>query len=397
MYYLFTVKRYLEQFLMFPFVLAGKVYASINPLATVYDYFFFYPSYSIGGGERVQGEILQALPDAKILVIFTKISANAGSLHLHQAKNITHLDIGQKIDGWKKYASNFFYRGVISRYINCQKKSPIVFIAQSNFGYKTLPHIHRRIYITELIHMHSPGFLWVWAPFISFINKRVILGPSILKTFTAVYTKNNIPLHYLNRVIIIPNCLDEIPIHFTEKNNEQLQVYYAGRGTSQKRIWLIIKIIEECRKLNLPIQFTLAGSFAAELPPHLLNDGTYIGEVKAGKNMQTLHQKMDVLLMTSAFEGFPMVIMEAMSFGVVCNVCAVDEIPNYIFHQKTGLLIEEINNEEIIIEQAMENLKLLLNNKPLKNKMAKEAYLLAIQKFTRLEFQKAYQQLLATS
>jgi len=378
---------------MFPFVLAGKVYAKLHPLQQQYDYFFFCPSYSIGGGERVQGDIIEAVSDKKIFIIFNRKSANDGSLHLHNRSHTTMYDISKYTDNKYLYFMNLVYRGVCAQYINQQKKSPVVFIAQSNFGYKVTPHIKRSITITELIHMYTADFLWVWAPFIQFINKRILLGPSIKEKFKQAYKQNGIPEKYLERIIIIPNCLEYLPAKLIEKpKKDVLDIYYAGRGSAQKRIWIIVKIIEECRRQNLPVRFSLAGSFKNELPQYLIDDGTFIGEVKAGKPMQDLHAKMDMLLMTSAWEGFPMVIMEAMSFGVICNVCAVDEIPNYIVHQQTGLIISEVNDEAKIIEQAIENIKWMLTHSIECKQIIANSFQIAQENFVRARFNNSYQE-----
>ena len=58
----------------------------------------------------------------------------------------------------------------------------------------------------------------------------------------------------------------------------------------------------------------------------------------------------DILLMTSLFEGFPLIIMEAMSKGVVPITTAVDGICDHITSGYNGLLINEIDEEKIVEE-----------------------------------------------
>lgn len=50
---------------------------------------------------------------------------------------------------------------------------------------------------------------------------------------------------------------------------------------------------------------------------------------------------MDVMVLTSKFEGFPNAILEAMSSGTPCVAGRVGGIPELIQHGKTGLLVEE--------------------------------------------------------
>ena len=69
------LKRRIEQAIMFPFVLAGKLIGRLNPLpASDYDLFCFFPIYGLGGAEKVNAAILKALPDKKIMLFFTRKS-----------------------------------------------------------------------------------------------------------------------------------------------------------------------------------------------------------------------------------------------------------------------------------------------------------------------------------
>src|SRR5687768_3299155 len=153
LYLLFTIKRYIEQLIMFPFILMGKLYAFLNPLHEQYDYFFFFPAYSIGGAERVNAEIVHAMNDRKIIIFFTKRSHNDGMLHFYQRPNVHIREIGKYADNKFLYFLNLIWRGIISQYINTQAEKPTVFIGQCNFGYKLCPHINRKIRITELLHV----------------------------------------------------------------------------------------------------------------------------------------------------------------------------------------------------------------------------------------------------
>ena len=84
--------------------------------------------------------------------------------------------------------------------------------------------------------------------------------------------------------------------------------------------------------------------------------------------------------------------MEAMSFGVVCNICAVDEIPNYIVHQKTGLLIHELHDEVKIQQQAIENIKWMLTHRVACEQIIENSFQIAQEKFVRARFNNSYQE-----
>lgn len=376
---------------MFPFVFLGRLIAMCKPLKCEYDIFFFFPGFTIGGAERVNAEIIKCFEDKKIIIFFTKFSSNDGMKHFFQLPNVTLKEINYWTDNKYIYWGNLIYRGICSYYINSQYNKPIIFIGQCNFGYKLTPHINRKIKIHELIHMFDNKFTWVWGPFIKFINTRIIVGDVIKNKFKDCYIKQNMPLKYLERFQKIFYRLEYLPEkHYKHQFNLPLKIYYAGRGGPQKRVWLIIEIINKCRALNLTVEFKLAGSFKNEMPKELIDDGTYVGEIKGGEEMYNFHKKNDILLMTSAWEGFPLVIMEAMAFGAIPLVPNVDAIPEHIKNGINGFILKEVNNEDEMVNEAVFNIqKLIINNMKLME-ISYEAYTYAINNFSVEKFREEY-------
>lgn len=395
MYKLFTIKRYLEQIIMFPFILIGNLIAYLNPLKTEYDLFFFFPGFSIGGAERVNAEIIKSFEDKKIILFFTKNSPNDGMKHFFELPHVTLKEINYWTDNKWMYWGNLIYRGICSRYINAQSKKPVVFIGQCNFAYKLTPHINRSIKIHELIHMYDPRFTWVWAPFIQFIDTRIIVGEIFKQKFGQCYREAGIPEKYLDRLKIVFYRLEFLPDTFHQRNFElPLKIYYAGRGGPQKRVWIIVEIIKRCKTLNLPVQFKLAGSFKDELPQEILNDDCYVGELKGGQEMYHFHQSNDILLMTSAWEGFPLVIMEAMAFGAIPLVTNIDAIPEHITHGQNGYLLNHVNDENRLIEEAVQQIQSMLEHKDSLEGISRNAYNYAISNFSAEKFRKGYRSVL---
>jgi glycosyltransferase involved in cell wall biosynthesis len=396
LYRLFSLKRYLEQVVMFPFVLYGRWLGLKRPLPDTYDIFFFFPSYGIGGAERVNAEIVKSFPDKRIIIFFTKKSSNDGMRHFFERSNVTLKEISSWTDNKLRYWNSFIYRGICSAYINRQKNKPVVFIGQCNFGYKLTPHIRRDIKIYELIHMLDKKFTWVWAPFIRFITARVVLAGHFKKVFTAYYAAIGIPAKYAERLVVIQNCLEKIPDAYNKHDFElPLKIYYAGRGGPQKRVWLIVRIIEACREKNLPVIFKLAGSFRGELPRDIIEDGkTYVGEIKGGEEMYVFHNQNDVLLMTSAWEGFPIAIMEAMAYGSVILTTGVGAIPEYIKDSINGFLINDDDNEDVIVQETVEKINYMCNNPDKLKGIALTAYQFVSNNFSEKTFRENYRRLL---
>jgi glycosyltransferase involved in cell wall biosynthesis len=175
---------------------------------------------------------------------------------------------------------------------------------------------------------------------------------------------------------------------------EVLNFYYAGRGGPQKRVWLLVKAIEECVKLGLPVAFHLAGNFKEELPEHILKHCTFHGQIRGGKDMAAFHQKMDVLMMTSAFEGFPVVMMEAMINGAVPVATAVDGVPEHIKDGENGMLIYDAKNEEGVVTQLVAHILYLTRKREHLKSMSHHAFNYAKETFSPEKFRSSYREVM---
>jgi glycosyltransferase involved in cell wall biosynthesis len=239
--------------------------------------------------------------------------------------------------------------------------------------------------------MYDPRFTWVWAPFIQFIDTRIIVGEIFKQKFGQCYREAGIPEKYLDRLKIVFYRLEFLPDTFHQRNFElPLKIYYAGRGGPQKRVWIIVNIIQKCQALNLPVEFKLAGSFKNELPNEILNDGCYVGELKGGDEMYNLHKQNDILLMTSAWEGFPLVIMEAMAFGAIPLVTNIDAIPEHIVHGENGYLLNQVMNESELVNEAIHQIQDMIANRKQLSIVSLNAYNYAISNFSAEKFRKGY-------
>lgn len=388
MYQRAKIKLAVEQIIVFPFMFAGKIYGKIVPLKNKTNLFFFFPNADIGGAPRVNADITRCLQDKKPLVIFSKKAANNKFLQLYKIDGVQILDLQHLIDKKVFHFVNFFYRGVIASWIN-KAEQPLVFGGESLYFYKVIPHIRKNIPCLELSHL--PTWLPYNIGFIDRINLRIFSTKKLKESVETQYRENNLPKKYFERLSFVDNAID-IPIT-SSLQNEQLQVVFIGRGAPQKRVHLIAAIAKVLNDQKEKIHFTFIGDVENCINKHEYPFCSFLGIIQDENKMAEMYSASDVLILTSAFEGLPLVVMTMMAYGKPVVATAVNAIPDYIVHEKNGLLIFE-KDENKIIEQGVQYLKLLHHDRQLLKSFGQNSRAIAIEKFSRQKFCETYRRLL---
>ena len=381
-------KRNLELFLMFPFVLLGKIAGSIIPLKTKHDVFLFFPSADIGGSIKVNADITNCIKYRKPLIIFSKKPKNNQFRHLFDIEGVRIIDLHRYIDNKIFHFVNFFFRGVLSAWINKVDK-PVVFGGEGLFFYKVIPHLKKQSKNIELCHLNT-WFNFSQA-FIKYIDTRIFSTPKIKRDVEKQYRENYVPAPYFDRLLFIDNKIDILP--YRETINPILQVVFVGRGAPQKRVYLIAAIAKQLYTKNAPVHFSFVGDVEKIIPQEIQEYCTLYGNVNDDKIMDKIYQQSDVLLLTSLYEGLPIAVMEMMARGKVIISTAIDGIPDYIIHKENGLLITE-TDEDKIIEKGIELLDLLITDPALLKKIGLTSYSYAVQHFSGETFCSSYRNML---
>jgi L-malate glycosyltransferase len=377
------LKRRLEFAGMVPFILLGKLYSKIFPLHNSTSVFLFFSTADLGGAIKVNADIANCISSKNPLIIFSKKPKNNGYLNLFEGFHI--LDLHKKIDNKLYHFVNFFYRGVLAGWIN-KSENAIVFGGETLFFYKIIPHLRKNVKRIELCHLDT------WFPysmgFIDLITYRIFSTKKLKEDVIHLYKKNNIAQHFFDRLHFIENKVTIPP--YIETNNPKLEVIFVGRGAPQKRIYLIAAIAKKMYEMNQPVHFSFVGDVEKVMNITAFPYCTFHGNVSDGKLMNKIYQQSDVLILTSAYEGLPLVVM--MAYGKVVLSTAVNGIPDYITHMQNGLLITA-TEEKNIVNEGISLLELLIENHALKFSLGKKSREIAVQKFNGELFCSEYNRL----
>jgi len=376
---------------MYPFVLLGKLYGRFRPLRPAASHFLFFASADIGGATQVNADITDCIRDRQPIIIFSKNPKNNRFRNLFDLPGVRVIDLHRQIDNKLYHFVNFFWRGVLAEWIN-RSKDPVVFGGESLFFYKVIPHLRRDIPCIELCHLPT------WFPYsIGLIDRMTLRICSTLKLKEAItqqYDSEHIQRKYYDRLNFIENKIDIPP--YEEIRHEKLEVLFVGRGAPQKRVHLIAAIAGEMDSLQLPVHFSFVGDVEKVIDPQRYPFCTFYGNIDSEAKMQELYRQSDVLILTSAYEGLPLVMMQMMAHGRPILSTAVNSIPDYITHLENGLLIRS-TDETAIVAEGVALLRLLIEEPGLKTTLGKRSREIATQKFGGHAFCREYRKILLTA
>ena len=193
-----------------------------------------------------------------------------------------------------------------------------------------------------------------------------------LDCFVVLTEEDKLAWPELDNVIVIPNPLPQMPQ--TTSQLTEKRVIAVGRYTYQKGFDLLLQAWSRVEKDHPDWQLTVFGSGSKEeylkMVIDLGIDKKRCELCSAVENIGAEYLNSSIFVFSSRFEGFGMVLLEAMSYGLAvvsfdCPCGPKDLIDNY----KNGILVEKNDTEQL----ANAIIK-LIEDKKLQTNLAKSAY-----------------------
>lgn len=200
----------------------------------------------------------------------------------------------------------------------------------------------------------------------------MVLSPSFVEKFK-VFTGISHPDKLL--VQTNPITIDSSSFHYS-KENKRKEIIYMGRiDYNQKRVYRVIDTWKELESKYPDWKLTIVG------------DGPERGNLERQAKLLKLrrtsfegfqppkayYERASILVLTSEYEGFPLVLAECMSFGVIPVVYgSYSAVYDIIKHKENGMIVQPQKGNFPKQEMAAQ-LSFLMNNEELRNTMAQEA------------------------
>ncbi len=350
--------------------------------------FFFFPFYQIGGAEKVHANIVACVADRRPWVFFTNQSKDAKFKSLFE-KSARLFDISFPTLGSLAY---YAYVGALAAFINRHGKA-VVFGSNNVFFYHLISHLEKDVRCIDLLHAFGGDIEHVSLPLAARLDTRVILSRQSYADLEAQYRDRGLDVRLLDRIEFIDNQVTVPDSYPPKRPNDRLQVLYVGRGTKEKRVHLVGHVADRCRRAGLAVDFILVGDNADAVEAEHHSACIFKGEIADAVELNKLYAAADALVLTSASEGFPLVIMEAMAHGAVPISTDVGGISHHVKHGANGILIES-GEEEKIVETLVKAIEQFILDRMLLAEMSHRAYEYARQHFARSGFCAAYRRIL---
>ena len=136
-----------------------------------------------------------------------------------------------------------------------------------------------------------------------------------------------------------------------------LRILYAGRFDRQKGMDRLGRILEGLEQHRIPVEARLVGRVVLDAEPVPTGPNVVIEPPTFdAQSMSELFEWADCLVLPSRWEGLPLVMLDAMAFGVPVITTDVGGIPEYVSDGEECVLVEDELGDAHVIERFVETL-----------------------------------------
>ncbi|MBE9224332.1 glycosyltransferase [Phormidium sp. LEGE 05292] len=270
-------------------------------------------------------------------------------------------DVRKLVPTTIKYTAALFGRQLASDFMHFHRLEPTV-AAVNWSGEKTL-FVHNDIHKQMSSQGGKDAIAWRYLPKAYFAIERLLVNQfsEILscntestKLYQELYPK------IADRVKYIKNTVDNeicYPLNWDEKDRERRIlaqqmgkaeetkfVLFAGRLHSQKQPILLVQSIAEINDPNIHLLIAGDGDLRAQVSSEidrlkLQQQVTMLGAINQTE-LAKLQRLSSAFILTSAYEGLPLVVLEALACGTPIVTTRCGETPN-LLSPNSGVICEE--------------------------------------------------------
>lgn len=331
---------------------------------------FIISSLGGGGAERVMALLANNLSKRKGYDV-NVITLNKGKEAYEMDKNVQRVMLSH---GKIPNHSIRSFVNLFRFYFKKQNRPDVIISFMTLTNLVTIPIA--KLYGIKIVVQEQNNYLTYMKSrkFLSDFTKKVVYKKADLLTVLTSFDFDFYQKYGIN-VMVIPNPTSFKP--FSDKNSSRENVILAVGSLDRyhhKGFDNLIPLIKPVLKSNPDWKLKIVGSGNKGLP--FLSDLVNKNELEDQiiftgflDNVSKIMQRSSIFVLSSRFEGMPLVLLEAMSQGMACIAYNCKTGPSdLIQNEKNGLLIEDQNKE-----QMSEQLMRLIDNNDLRDSLGSNA------------------------
>lgn len=199
----------------------------------------------------------------------------------------------------------------------------------------------------------------------------MVLSPSFIDKF-----KQFTGLKETNHLIVQPNPITISSKDFIyNQNTKKKEIIYVGRlDYNQKRVFRVIETWAELENKFLDWKLIIIGDGdeRESLEKMVKNLNLKHVQFEGFQSPEAYYKRASILLLTSEYEGFGLVIVEGMNYGVIPVVYgSYSAVYDIIKNKKNGIIIQP-QKQGFNKYKMAEQISYLINNTRVRNEMAQE-------------------------
>lgn len=182
---------------------------------------------------------------------------------------------------------------------------------------------------------------------------------------------------------IVNNGVELIDNIISEKNNPTVNLLFLSNLFPEKGLNYLVEAVKTLNKKKYNFKLNIVGSLRDNinlkdiLKDNDSNNINFIGEL-FNSERNNYFRNADIFVHPTINDSFPLVILEAMQFGLPIISTFEGAIPEMVDNGITGIIVEKGN-----VNQLTESIELLLNNKDLRIQMGQNGRKKYLDKYTR--------------
>jgi len=204
-------------------------------------------------------------------------------------------------------------------------------------------------------------------------DQYLVLSPSHIEHFRSFTGIKN-----LNRINSLANPLTVDPKDYEYKfDNKQKEIVYCGRiDFNQKRVCRVIETWALLESSFPDWRLTIVGDGESRNDVESLAKSLKLKRVcfEGFQNPVKYYQRASILLLTSEYEGFGLVLIEGMCFGVVpCVYGSYSAVYDIVEDEKNGIIVEKTENGLFSAKKMANRLAEVMSDGKVRDAMAQNA------------------------